>query len=504
LQFTITDNIPYKRKAFALSKIFKLMKTMTTKTKKRIWTKMIFMKMIIMMIEVIVVLSIIQYIPTTEGISTVHHEFLLPQPLPENRPHSMSPKLCNARAKHALKIIDEVRQVRRNRKSKFNSVTSSSGSGTALESTSSLSSFMITPSSWNDLFDKQHSPLKKENNVDSNMMDVETYLQREALKLRASMETSMNVIGEASIHVEEEDMLTRSQFRSWSRPQSRLNCDQTDTTLNRSSMSSHSLDGATTLLTRKETDVDVVVVVMDDLIQGNKVEKVSGMTISKVAKTFENKKQGSNGRRNIGHGKKHLGEGDGNRPGGGGGARDVSSQRLGSGNRGDSSVSKGGTFALGKQTSNNMARQGRSSPQPKGEERRLSSSVIPHSTVTKRHVERRNDMTDALVDRVSHDEEIELSRIIQLGVELHNLKSKFEQEHGREITRQEWAELAQLESPKQLRRMVSDYRKAKNKLVMANMGLVHAVVRSRMGIKGGSGKDVIISKTGISYEEMVQ
>jgi len=86
---------------------------------------------------------------------------------------------------------------------------------------------------------------------------------------------------------------------------------------------------------------------------------------------------------------------------------------------------------------------------------------------------------------------------------MHNIKSKFEEKHGRDITRQEWAELAQLESPKQLRRMVSDYRQAKNNLVMANMGLVHALVRSRMGISGGSGNHKT-GNDGISYEEMVQ
>ena len=103
-------------------------------------------------------------------------------------------------------------------------------------------------------------------------------------------------------------------------------------------------------------------------------------------------------------------------------------------------------------------------------------------------------------DRVSHDEEIQLARIIQRGAQLHSIKSKFEEKNMREITRQEWTELAKLESPKELRRLVSDYRKAKNKLVMANMGLVHAVVRTRMR-EFGKGS---VSYEGISYEEMVQ
>ena len=102
--------------------------------------------------------------------------------------------------------------------------------------------------------------------------------------------------------------------------------------------------------------------------------------------------------------------------------------------------------------------------------------------------------------RVSHDEEIQLARIIQRGAELHNIKSKFEKKHTRDITRQEWAELAKLDSPKDLRRLVSDYRKAKNKLVMANMGLVHAIVKTRMREFGGG----MVSYEGISYEDMVQ
>lgn len=100
-------------------------------------------------------------------------------------------------------------------------------------------------------------------------------------------------------------------------------------------------------------------------------------------------------------------------------------------------------------------------------------------------------------ERVSHDEEIELARIIQRGVELHNIKKAFEEENHRDITRQEWTSLAELDSPKHLRRLVSDYRQAKNKLVMANMGLVHAVVRSRL-----SSSETTVG--GISYEELVQ
>lgn len=98
--------------------------------------------------------------------------------------------------------------------------------------------------------------------------------------------------------------------------------------------------------------------------------------------------------------------------------------------------------------------------------------------------------------RVSREEEIELARIVQQGSELQRMKTDFEEEHGRDITRQEWADLADLESPKELRRLVSTYRSAKNKLVTANMGLVHAVVRSQYGAWA--------RQRGITLEELVQ
>jgi len=104
-------------------------------------------------------------------------------------------------------------------------------------------------------------------------------------------------------------------------------------------------------------------------------------------------------------------------------------------------------------------------------------------------------------ERVSPEQEIQLARIVQRGVELHKLKTEFEKTHGRDITRQEWTDLAKLDSPKQLRRLVSSYRTAKNALVTANMGLVHAVVRSYMGSSWNSQG---VTTRGVSYEEMVQ
>jgi RNA polymerase sigma factor (sigma-70 family) len=94
--------------------------------------------------------------------------------------------------------------------------------------------------------------------------------------------------------------------------------------------------------------------------------------------------------------------------------------------------------------------------------------------------------------RVTPEEELMLGRQIQNGVSLHTKKTDFEAQHGREITRQEWIDLAGLESAKELRKQVSDYRSAKQRLVESNMGLVHAVVK-QLGTRGG-----------VTYEEMVQ
>lgn len=99
-------------------------------------------------------------------------------------------------------------------------------------------------------------------------------------------------------------------------------------------------------------------------------------------------------------------------------------------------------------------------------------------------------------DRVTHEEELELGRMIQRGVALHKLKNDFEEKQGREITRAEWTEIAKLDSPKELRKQVSAYRRAKQLLVSANMGLVHAVVKKQYGS--------IKRTTGLTKEELIQ
>jgi RNA polymerase sigma factor (sigma-70 family) len=94
--------------------------------------------------------------------------------------------------------------------------------------------------------------------------------------------------------------------------------------------------------------------------------------------------------------------------------------------------------------------------------------------------------------RVTPGEELALARHIQTGVALHSLKTEFEAKHGREITRQEWCGLSGLETAKELRKRVVEYRHAKQQLVESNMGLVHAVVKN------------LNHNAGVTYEEQIQ
>jgi RNA polymerase primary sigma factor len=97
--------------------------------------------------------------------------------------------------------------------------------------------------------------------------------------------------------------------------------------------------------------------------------------------------------------------------------------------------------------------------------------------------------------RVTPEQEVELAKKIQKGVELHRLRSDFEEKEGRIVSRKEWTELAGLDSTNQLRKQVSEYRRAKQLLVSANMGLVHAIVKARI---------YSFAKSGITHEEVVQ
>ena len=81
-------------------------------------------------------------------------------------------------------------------------------------------------------------------------------------------------------------------------------------------------------------------------------------------------------------------------------------------------------------------------------------------------------------DLLTRDQEYELARTIQKGVQLHKLKAEYEATHQEPLTKRDWAQLAGLSSA-ELRRAVSDYRTAKQQLVSSNMGLVHAVVNNQ-------------------------
>lgn len=97
--------------------------------------------------------------------------------------------------------------------------------------------------------------------------------------------------------------------------------------------------------------------------------------------------------------------------------------------------------------------------------------------------------------RVTHEEELELAAIIQQGAKVNLKKAEMEKHLGRKVSKAEWAKSVGLPSP-ELRRLISNYRSAKNKLVMANMGLVHAVVKGNR-FQGGL-------RNAASYEELVQ
>ena len=98
--------------------------------------------------------------------------------------------------------------------------------------------------------------------------------------------------------------------------------------------------------------------------------------------------------------------------------------------------------------------------------------------------------------RVTPEEEVELAKLIQRGVWLHKLKTDREASTGRSLSRSEWAKLAGLENATQLRREVATYRRAKQLLVSANMGLVHTVVKKKYYNAQ--------RRLGITHEELVQ
>lgn len=109
---------------------------------------------------------------------------------------------------------------------------------------------------------------------------------------------------------------------------------------------------------------------------------------------------------------------------------------------------------------------------------------------------KKGDSLNSGTERVTREQELELGHMIQRGVKLHKLKADFEEKEEREISRPEWTKLAGLESAKELRKQVSAYRQAKQLLVSANIGLVHAVVNKQYAS--------IRKSTGLSKEELIQ
>mmetsp|Transcript_5223 Transcript_5223/g.12449 ORF Transcript_5223/g.12449 Transcript_5223/m.12449 type:complete len:504 (-) Transcript_5223:132-1643(-) len=109
---------------------------------------------------------------------------------------------------------------------------------------------------------------------------------------------------------------------------------------------------------------------------------------------------------------------------------------------------------------------------------------------------RKGDLDFATTQKVTPEEEIELAKMIQRGVWLHKLKTDKETAESRSISRSDWAKLAGLDSATQLRREVATYRRAKQLLVSANMGLVHTVVKKNY-------YDVR-RRSGTTFEELVQ
>lgn len=131
-------------------------------------------------------------------------------------------------------------------------------------------------------------------------------------------------------------------------------------------------------------------------------------------------------------------------------------------------------------------------PQPAVNALREKNNKRKKGNTNNDHTIRRSSAT-----RLTHDEELELGKMIQLGVKLHKIKSEYETKHATNLSRSEWAKVAGVGSASQLRRDVANYRRAKQLLVSANVGLVHAVVRKQYA----TGRKTI---TGTPFEELVQ
>ena len=96
---------------------------------------------------------------------------------------------------------------------------------------------------------------------------------------------------------------------------------------------------------------------------------------------------------------------------------------------------------------------------------------------------------------LTREREYELARTIQSGARAHKLRAEYESAHSSPIPRKEWARLAGT-TPNDLRKLASDYRRAKEELVSRNVGLVRAVVRSRYARRA--------EHRGVPIDELIQ
>jgi RNA polymerase sigma factor (sigma-70 family) len=96
---------------------------------------------------------------------------------------------------------------------------------------------------------------------------------------------------------------------------------------------------------------------------------------------------------------------------------------------------------------------------------------------------------------LTREQEYALAHTIQAGTHVHKLKAEYESTHSEPLTKKAWAQLANMSS-NELRKLISDYRTAKQELVSSNMGLVRAVVSSQYARKA--------YYSGVPIDELIQ
>ncbi|KAL3770781.1 hypothetical protein ACHAW5_008391 [Stephanodiscus triporus] len=108
-----------------------------------------------------------------------------------------------------------------------------------------------------------------------------------------------------------------------------------------------------------------------------------------------------------------------------------------------------------------------------------------------------DDGGGSLRSLLTREREYALARTIRSGARLHNLRAEYEStsSSGVPISKREWAKLAGL-TPNDLRKLISDYRMAKEELVSRNVGPVRAVVRSQYARRA--------EHRGVPIEELIQ